>query len=175
MSAQTDNRAFIHHDHNRCIDGTLSAARNLCASKGLKLTPIRERVLTFICQSHKPLGAYAILDLLAEEEKKRTDGKGRRPAPPTVYRALEFLQEYGLVHRIATLNAYVGCCLPAKAHQSHFLICRQCDNTVEFASTTISQAIDNAARQTNFHVDYECVEVIGLCPACYSAKADSHD
>ena len=170
MVSQTDTLAFEQHDHNHCIDSALETARHLCHSKGLRLTPIREQVFTLICQSHRPLGAYTILDLLTEFNKKPDKGKNRRLAPPTVYRALEFLQEHGLVHRIATLNAYIGCSRPARSHQSHFLICRDCDSTVEFASQTISQAIEQSANQSDFHVESACIEIIGLCPNCHQDK-----
>lgn len=158
----TDTRAFHQHDHGHCIDEALATARQLCADNAVKLTPVREQVFTIVWQSHKPLGAYAILEQLAQGQAPRQ----RRIAPPTVYRALEFLQSNGLVHRIASLNAYIGCCTPARAHQSHFLICRQCDSTVEIPAGAISQAIAQAAKQTHFHIEGECVEVIGLCPNC---------
>jgi Fur family zinc uptake transcriptional regulator len=77
----------------------------LCAQKGLRLTALRRRVLELVWQSHKPLGAYDILAVLSEQD-------GRRAAPPTVYRALDFLLENGLVHRISSLNAFVGCDAP---------------------------------------------------------------
>jgi len=160
--------AFEQHDHKHCIESSLAAARELCQCKGLKLTPIREQVFTLICQSHKPLGAYAILDLLAETIRK--ENNKRRIAPPTVYRALDFLQEHGLVHRIATLNAYISCCKPSGSHQSHFLICRHCDNTVEFTSNDLTHAIDKGATSANFEVDSACVEIIGICPRCLQAQ-----
>jgi Fur family transcriptional regulator, zinc uptake regulator len=175
MVGQTDTRAFEPHDHNDCIDSALTAARNLCGNKGLRLTPIREQVFTFICQSHKPLGAYAILDLLADLNSDQDEKKHRRHAPPTVYRALEFLQDHGLVHRIATLNAFISCCRPARPHQSQFLICRQCDSTVELVSQTLSQAIEQSAVQADFQVDSACVEIIGLCPNCHQDEVSADD
>ncbi|MFM2130403.1 MAG: hypothetical protein RL477_1949, partial [Pseudomonadota bacterium] len=81
-----------NHDHHRCIEDALAAAAELCREQGARLTPVRRRVLEIVWQSHKPLGAYAILDVMA--------AGGRRPMPPTVYRALDFLLAHGLVHRI---------------------------------------------------------------------------
>lgn len=162
----TDTRAFHQHDHDHCIDEALSTAHQLCKDSGVKLTSLREQVFTIVWQSHKPLGAYAILEQLAEAQ---APGQ-RRMAPPTVYRALEFLQANGLVHRIASLNAYIGCCTPARAHQSHFLICRQCDATVEIPAGSISQAIAQSAQLARFQVEAECVEIIGLCPRCQTQQ-----
>ena len=164
----TDTRAFHQHDHGHCIDEALTTARQLCKDNGLRLTPVREQVFTIVWQSHKPLGAYAILDKLTNQQ---AEGQ-RRMAPPTVYRALEFLQNHGLVHRIASLNAYIGCCSPARAHQSHFLICRCCDGTVEVPPSNISQAIADSAQQAGFQVEGECVEIIGLCPNCQSKQGN---
>ena len=102
------------HDHSHCVHSALSEADVLCAQKGLRLTALRRRVLELVWQSHKPLGAYDILAVLSEQD-------GRRAAPPTVYRALDFLLDNGLVHRIASLNAFIGCSHPEHAHQGQFL------------------------------------------------------
>ena len=89
------------HDHRRCVANALDDAEAVCAERGARLTPVRRRVLEIIWQSHRPLGAYAILEVLS--------GEGHSPAPPTVYRALEFLLTHGLVHRLSSLNAFIGC------------------------------------------------------------------
>lgn len=88
------------HDHSRCVTHALTEAESICTRQGLRLTALRKRVLELVWHSHKPLGAYDILGVLSEED-------GRRAAPPTVYRALDFLLENGLVHRIASLNAFI--------------------------------------------------------------------
>jgi len=90
------------HDHSRCVSHALAEAETICARQGLRLTALRKRVLELVWASHKPLGAYDILGVLSDED-------GRRAAPPTVYRALDFLLENGLVHRIASLNAITDC------------------------------------------------------------------
>ena len=87
------------HDHSHCVSDALRAADALCARSGARLTALRRRVLELVWQSHRPLGAYDILGVLSSED-------GRRAAPPTVYRALDFLLEHGLIHRLASLNAY---------------------------------------------------------------------
>jgi Fur family zinc uptake transcriptional regulator len=164
MPKPSHNLAYRQHDHTRCIDAALSAARQLCGERALRLTPLREQVLQLVWQSHKPLGAYAILDLLSGSDKPRQ-------APPTVYRALEFLLEHGLVHRINSLNAFIGCSQPHAHHNSHFLICRSCATAVEVVDPAIGVAIHGAAQQARFSEENACVEITGLCPNCQGADA----
>ncbi|UQY36606.1 transcriptional repressor [Pseudomonas fulva] len=147
------------HDHSHCVSQALAEAEAICARQGLRLTALRKRVLELVWASHKPLGAYDILGVLSEED-------GRRAAPPTVYRALDFLLENGLVHRIASLNAFVGCSHPAHAHHSQFLICRSCNAAVELEQTAISDAIVRGAKGVGFAVESQTVEVVGLCAGC---------
>jgi Fur family zinc uptake transcriptional regulator len=150
------------HDHSQCISHALADADALCARLGVRLTALRKRVLELVWQSHKPLGAYDILAVLSEED-------GRRAAPPTVYRALDFLQENGLVHRIASLNAFIGCVRPEHVHQGQFLICRQCHAAIELEQPAISQAIVGGAAEVGFTVETQTVEVVGLCAGCQGA------
>ena len=150
------------HDHSHCVHSALSEADTLCAQKGLRLTALRRRVLELVWQSHKPLGAYDILAVLSEQD-------GRRAAPPTVYRALDFLLENGLVHRISSLNAFVGCVHPEHAHQGQFLICRECHAAIELEQKAISDAIIHSARDVGFIVEAQTVEVVGLCSGCQGA------
>ncbi|MBP8202464.1 MAG: transcriptional repressor [Pseudomonas sp.] len=147
------------HDHSHCVSHALAEAESICTRQGLRLTVLRKRVLELVWQSHKPLGAYDILGVLSEAD-------GRRAAPPTVYRALDFLLENGLVHRIASLNAFVGCSHPEHAHQGQFLICRGCNAAIELEQATISNAIVNAAAEVGFAVESQMVEVVGLCAGC---------
>ncbi|WFS18647.1 zinc uptake transcriptional repressor Zur [Pseudomonas sp. 905_Psudmo1] len=147
------------HDHSRCVSHALAEAEAICARQGLRLTALRKRVLELVWASHKPLGAYDILGVLSDED-------GRRAAPPTVYRALDFLLENGLVHRIASLNAFVGCSHPEYAHQGQFLICRSCHAATELEQPAISQAIVDGAAGVGFVVESQTVEVVGLCAGC---------
>ncbi len=147
------------HDHDRCVTDALDAAEQLCSREGVRFTSLRKRVLELVWQSHRPLGAYDILDTLARED-------GRRAAPPTVYRALDFLLEQGLVHRIASLNAFIGCNSPEHRHQGQFLICRNCHVARELDQPLIHRAIDESAKAVNFSVEGETVEITGLCSQC---------
>lgn len=154
-----DLRACQQHDHQRCIDTAIGRARSICAQRGVRLTHQREQVLRLIWQSHKPLGAYPLMDMLAE-------ATNRSVAPPTVYRALDFLSEQALIHKIHSLNAFVGCSTAGGDHQSHFLICRRCGVAVECGTTELDSALVRIASSAGFSVDEQSVEIVGLCPAC---------
>ncbi len=146
------------HDHGRCIDSALARAETLCATRGARLTALRRQVLGLVWNSHRPRGAYAILEDMAAD--------GKRVAPLTVYRALDFLVEQGLVHRIESLNAYVGCPEPGDGHSGQFLVCDACGNATELNDPRVAAAIAESARDLGFHVVRQTVEVRGLCPAC---------
>ena len=147
-----------HHQH--CISRALESAEQVCAQRGVRLTPLRKRVLELVWQSHKPLGAYDILDMLSRED-------GRRAAPPTVYRALDFLLENGLIHRLASLNAYIGCRHPEVPPVGYFMICKQCSNAYELAEhTAIDTAIAAETELMGSPVEPQMVEIFGTCAAC---------
>jgi len=104
----TNSRIAYHrHDHKRCINAALCRARELCDARKARLTPIRETVLKTIWASHRPLGAYEIVDQMSQSETS-----AHRVLPPTVYRAIQFLLDQGLIHRLSSLNAYIGCPFP---------------------------------------------------------------
>ncbi len=147
------------HDHLRCVADALSEAARLCRDRGVRLTPLRARVLEIVWQSHKPLGAYDILAVLTAE--------GRSAAPPTVYRALEFLLEQGLVHRLSSLNAFVGCSRPGHAGSGQFLICQSCGNAAELNDGGVERAITRSAASQGFAVHGHTVEISGVCPDCH--------
>lgn len=156
---RSDTIAFeTNHDHKHCVDQALNDARDLCNQRNLRLTPIRELVLKLVWQSHKPLGAYDILPALADA--------GFNSAPPTVYRALDFLQEQGLVHRIAMLNAFIGCPHPGAPHHGCFLICRHCNTAIEADSSQAETMIAQQAEALGFIAEQQSIEVLGSCPNC---------
>ncbi|MBM3559859.1 MAG: transcriptional repressor [Alphaproteobacteria bacterium] len=156
--------AYRSHDHDHCVADPLARAEAVCAAQGARLTPLRRRVLEIVWASHRPMGAYAVLDALA------VGGEGRT-APPTVYRALKFLLEHRLVHRIENLNAYIGCPDPASRHGPLFLICRDCGNTAELQNGAIGAALAVDAERVGFSVDRLTVEASGQCSACRAVEA----
>jgi Fur family transcriptional regulator, zinc uptake regulator len=146
------------HDHGACIDAALDRAGELCARRGARLTRLRRRVLELVWQGHAAVKAY---DLLAELDRK--DGAAK---PPTVYRALDFLMAQGLVHRLESLNAYVGCPQPEAPHEGKFLICEACGQVSEFEAPAIQSAIETQAADLGFAVGQQMVEVHGVCRGC---------
>jgi Fur family zinc uptake transcriptional regulator len=150
------------HDHGDCVQNALRTADLICQERGLRLTRIRRRVLELVWNSHKPVGAYDILDALGRD--------GKRAAPPTVYRALEFLIEADLVHRLDSLNAYVGCPDPHSSHAGQFLICRGCRSVAELDDTQISSMIEQKAADMGFSAIRQMLEIQGLCPQCQENK-----
>lgn len=153
------------HDHDSCVDQALADARAICQRRHARLTPTRERVLELVWQSHKPLGAYDVLAQLSED--------GHNAAPPTVYRALDFLQQNGLVHRIASLNAFIGCAHAGEHHTGMFLICQACGNVLELTAPAVSGAIEAAADAESFKLADVTLEIAGLCPQCQNEPFES--
>ncbi len=147
------------HDHSHCVTDALTRADALCAERGARLTSLRRRVLELVWSSHRPRGAYAVLEDLSQQDGKAT-------APLTVYRALEFLVEQGLVHRIESLNAYVGCAAPGATHSGQFLVCEGCGDAAEIDDPRVRSAIDTAAAERGFRVQRPTIEVRGVCQAC---------
>ena len=162
----TTPSAFSAHNHQHCVEDALDEARRLCDRRGVRLTPLRLQVLTLIWQSHKPLGAYTLLDMLATEAT-------RQVAPPTVYRALDFLLEQRLIHRIDGLNAYIGCPHPGERHASYFLLCEHCGRAEELPPGALGQAIQQAAADAGFAIGRQSLEVFGACPNCQPAAVDA--
>lgn len=155
---------FEKHDHKACVAQGLAAAEARCVANGLRLTPVRRKVLELLLREHRALGAYAILDLL------RDAGFGSQP--PVAYRALDFLAENGFVHKIERLNAFVACTHPDQIHSPAFMICRLCDAVAEANSTPAKGALGEAARAAGFQIEKTMVEAEGICPSCVD-KADA--
>jgi len=155
------NAKAVHrpHDHRRCVNSALSRARALCSERSARLTPLREAVLRLLWQSHRPLGAYQIQEQLSQINAKPV-------AAPTVYRALEFFLELGLIHRIASLNAYIGCPFPDSDHSDMFLICSDCGNAAEVSHSHINQLLEQTARRADFALATQSLELYGRCGQC---------
>ncbi|ARE40179.1 Zinc uptake regulation protein ZUR [Rhodovulum sp. P5] len=153
--------AFSAHDHARCRAASLARAEELARERGLRLTPVRRRTLEILLEAHRALGAYDVLDRLAE------DGFARQP--PVAYRALDFLVDHGLAHRVRRLNAFTACMYPGKAHVPIFLICDSCGAVAEAPGADVASALEQAAAGMDFRVDRMNVEAVGLCPICREA------
>lgn len=151
------------HDHLACIDHALGLAESLCHAQGARLTATRRRVLELIWQSHRPSGAYDLLEQLAAE--------GHKPSPPTVYRALDFLLTHGLIHKVRSCNAFVGCSHPGDPHVAQIFVCDRCGTAVEQSDKALSRRIRRNALDLQFEIREQTIEIAGLCPDC-AGQAD---
>jgi Fur family zinc uptake transcriptional regulator len=158
LGCDTPDLAFAQHDHAHCVRDTLVRAEVLAAQRGVRLTPVRRRTLEILLEAHRALGAYDVLARLSAE------GFGNQP--PVAYRALEFLEEQGLAHRIRRLNAFTACMHPGEEHSPAFLICRVCHTVAEAPAEALTNALLAAAKAVGFGIDRSNIEAIGLCPAC---------
>ena len=147
------NTPCSHEDTERF----LSEAEAMVSKRGQKLTPIRRKVLQLLLESEEPAKAY---DLLAN-----LDGEGAAK-PPTVYRALDFLQEMGLAHKIESLNAYVACGHTSHEHSAVFLICDQCGSAVELHAVETSDALEKESLAAGFRTQNAVIEAHGICRNC---------
>jgi len=156
-----DSKAAARHDHADGIAHAVAEAEARCAEAGLRLTPVRRRVLEILLEGPRAMGAYEVLARLAAE--------GQGAHPPVAYRALDFLVAHGLAHRIARLNAFVACGRPGERHRPAFLICRGCRSVAE-AEAPPGGALGREAAASGFRIEHTSIEAEGLCPACSEAS-----
>jgi Fur family transcriptional regulator, zinc uptake regulator len=146
------------HDHGRCASAAIAHAEQLCEERAQRLTPMRRHVLETLLASHRPLGAYEIMEKLAHNG---------RPAPMTVYRALDFLRDNGLVHRIASRNAFVAC---VHSHTDDdpivFLLCETCGAVGEASGGRVADALKASCREVGFTSKTPVIEIAGICSHC---------
>jgi Fur family zinc uptake transcriptional regulator len=143
----------------------LDEAAELCEQQGVRFTDLRRGILALILGAPGPIGAYELLDQLRATR--------RGAAPPTVYRALDFLLSQGLIHKVERLNAFVGCPDAGRhLHPVQFLICRGCGRVEELEDGSIQQAVQAAASRHGFTPALTTIEVEGNCAACAGASAN---
>ena len=150
--------------NNKALEDVLQRAEALCHERGVRLTEQRKSVLKLLCASEKPLSAYELLDLMR--------GVVKNPAPPTVYRALDFLLEQGLVHKLESLHAYVGCAHPEHPHASQFLICDDCGEVSEVEDPSVAKSLKAAGKAIGFRTKRPVVELLGTCAQCIAKQDD---
>lgn len=147
------------HDHGRCTVSGMTLAEDLCRRTGQRLTPMRRQVLAVLLDGHKPMGAYDIISAIGTAQEP--------PAPITIYRALDFLRENGLVHRIESRNAFIAC---VHNHESGapvvFLICERCGAVGEAPSQAAAEPLMAAAREAGFVPKVPVIEIGGICRHC---------
>jgi len=146
------------HDHKKCVSDALGTAEQLCVVRGVQLTPIRHQVLELIWDSHKAVKAYELLDRIKPLQNAAK--------PATIYRALDFLIEQGLIHRVESLNAFVGCSCSGHQHEQLLLICNNCQEVEERSAPEVMQALSNEIKQADFIVHSKAIEIHGICAKC---------
>lgn len=154
--------AFQPHNHEHCRASALQRAHDLCQSRQVRLTQRRQQVLELLLDAHKPMGAYDLLQVLNQSEQNIM--------PPIVYRALEFLQEQGLVHRIESQNTFIACDHPGHGGNVQFFICQQCERVAEVEQNGFPA--QQQAEHLGFQARTAVVEVAGICAEC---QHRSHD
>ncbi len=146
------------HDHGRCATAAIAHAEELCTARAQRLTPMRRHVLEALLASHRPLGAYEIIERLADPG---------RPAPITVYRALDFLRDNGLVHRIESRNAFVAC---VHNHADNdiivFFLCERCGAVGEALGGAVAETLKASAHAVGFAPKSPVIEIAGICAHC---------
>jgi Fur family zinc uptake transcriptional regulator len=152
----TDPKHHVHH-----ADEFVSEVERVCRERGLRLTPLRADVLRLVAESDRPVKAYDLLD--------RIRASKAASAPPTVYRALDFLLDHGFIHKLESINAFVACHHPSVQHTVPFLICDNCHLAVEMEDERIPLLLDDKARALGFTPQAQTLEVHGLCADCRKA------
>lgn len=162
MSKATAHACTHPEAHVDDVEGYISEVVAACEERGLRLTPLRAEVLRLVAEAEGPVKAYDLLD-----QMKSSRGSA---APPTVYRALDFLLEHGFIHKLASVNAFIGCHHPrAHQHSVPFLICDRCHAAVELEDEQTARQLEAQARALGFQPQAQTLEVHGVCAKCTAA------
>lgn len=160
---QQHNRgAHAAHDHEACQSSAIRKAERLCLERGVQLTPIRHKVLELIWESHQAAKAY---DLLERIKPLQFSAK-----PATVYRALDFLIEQGLIHRVESLNAFIGCVCSERQHDLLLLICKHCGQIEERPAPEVMTALVREVERAGFTLHGKALEIHGICANCKNVQ-----
>ncbi|PTB88813.1 transcriptional regulator Zur [Pseudidiomarina aestuarii] len=136
----------------------ITKAEKICEQRGARLTPARREVFEILAGESGAVGAYDLLDKLRAAVPNAK--------PPTIYRALDFLQEQGFVHKITSSNSYVLCSHFDHQHPVQMLICESCGNVQEIQSDGVYDALRKQAEGQGFRVATQTIEAHGLCQDC---------
>lgn len=152
----------MHHcDHSATTGELIAKAEQRCLKRGTRFTPIRRRVFELISQAPGALKAYDLLDQLSDEHAAAR--------PPTVYRALDFLIDQGLVHRIESLNAFIACACPDHRTQFQLMICEQCGHVEELHDGPLVDVLETLAANQGFRLQRQTIELYGYCRHCLTS------
>lgn len=148
--------------HKQATEQLIKRAEIMCQRRGVRMTPTRREVFAILTEQEGAVGAYDLLDLLKAEVPNAK--------PPTIYRALEFLQSQGFVHKVSSSNSYVLCSHFEKQHPVQMLICTHCGNVQEIHSSGVHQAFVEQAEKQGFTVQQQTVEALGICSKCQHSQ-----
>jgi len=148
------------NDHNKCVSDAFNKAEEICIKNDLRFTDLRKKVFSIILQNHEPSKAYDILNILQKEDSSAK--------PATVYRTLDFLLEYGLIHKLHISNSYVTCSHPLKHKRCSFLICDKCNEVKELCDKDLASKLNSLGSKNNFQIKDAIVEIKGICNLCVS-------
>lgn len=159
----TDHTADADHDHDRCAAQLMARAERACERHNARLTSLRREVLGAVGASHRAAGAYEIIERMARS--------GPRPAPISIYRALEFLGDLGLVHRIESRNAFVACSRLHEAGRAVLMVCEDCGTVDELEAASVFDGLDVLSSAEGFETRRAVIELSGRCGPCREAEA----
>lgn len=165
MHRDADPNAVRADAHRDAVDAdaVLSRARSYAVSKGIPFTPARQRVLALLAAIGKPMSAYDLAEKLSGSRKVQA---------VQVYRALEFLQEAGCVHRLFSRSAFFACDHRHREDETVvFMICSQCGSVQETVSELVARGLRSAAKTTGFRSGHPMIEVEGECAKCAGVPA----
>lgn len=166
--SQTDNSKQVfaedfNHDHQACMHQAIQKAEKLCLERGAQLTPIRHKVLELIWESHEAVKAYDLL------ERIKPFNDSAKPA--TVYRALDFLIEQKLIHRVESMNAFIGCNHVEGKHDLLLLICERCRQIEERPASSVMESLARELKGAHFIPQRKTLEIHGVCKHCADGEA----
>jgi Fur family transcriptional regulator, zinc uptake regulator len=158
VSSKSVHAKVAAHHHHKNSAAFVAAVKRVCVQRGLRMTVPRENVLDLIAAATKPIKGYELLEQLSRRHGPT--------APPTVYRALDFLLENGFIHKLESISAYVSCHHPEEAHQVPFLICDVCSSAQEICDDRVAKLIVAQANAVDFRPQAQTLEVHGVCKRC---------
>lgn len=164
-SAHHPEPGHNHAGHSHSQEAALTLAEEYCRDRGEKLTPIRRKVLELLLNSGRATKAYSLLDDMRQSHPGS--------APPTVYRALDFLLSAGLVHRIESINAFTVCHDLTQCQHGILVVCQQCGSVTELHQPKLRQALVAQIEDAGYRLASDEIELKGLCAACQAAEAEA--
>lgn len=154
------------HPMPAAVSRQLDTAETLCLQRGKRLTPIRRKVLEILLRHRRSLKAYELLDEIRQEQAGA--------APPTVYRALDFLVEEGLIHRLDAVNAWAACLDAAGQPHDLLVVCTRCGAVAELSDPELSRQLAHKVAGVGFVLAGHETELQALCAHCRGQASHGH-